>query len=326
MLSTEAGVSTETLSGTVAWRMDPELQGVRVTDGRTMPLIWHYIRENMPQVHKLRGWAGSTAALLHFSPAGYDSKCTRWARERAAQVLKNPREALSKVLDMRVGSYSAVEFWRDSGCKAEQQAGSLGVFKSVNKCLPEVLRNPGCASGLFMHSSSSGECRCCAAAERQGGSEWSTYKADGWTTIRAYRPPEAIATWKMGTFLSTVNDGGNLDMFFEDDASGRQRYKLKRGDGDWYTISINGGTNPGAKLLSSSPDGKKVRLVPKDTGSGRERWVIENKGAWYNIRVLGGVNPGVALFSRAPCGCRSEVEAKDDGSGRQRWVLDVPGR
>merc|ERR1712110_1237232 len=126
------------------------------------------------------------------------------------------------VVDMRVGSYGLVSLWSDAGCKAEKLEGrpaTVGKFATAEACLPEVLSQPACVSGIFMHEAASGNCACCTEAQRDGIASWASYKVKGWTTLRAYRKPEAIATWKMGTFLSTIPNGANLDMFFEDDGS-----------------------------------------------------------------------------------------------------------
>jgi hypothetical protein len=282
----------------------------------------------MPQVHKLRQWAGAAPALLHFN-ARQDAQCMIEAKERAGKVRTSPRDALSEVMDMRLGSYKAIPHGSSACLPKTDTKGaivSFGRFDTADACLPSVLASPACSSGIFTHDSDS-ECTCCESSKpASSGTGFKMYKVEAWTTLRAYRTPEQIATSKkqVGSFLSTIPNGVNLDMFFEDDASGRQRFVLKKGEGDWYNILIGGGTNPAAKFLTTSQDGRQVRLGPKDTGTGRERWLIEKKGPFYHIKVQAGTNADVTYLSMASCGCKTEVVAQDDGSGRQRWVLDLP--
>merc|ERR1711924_28965 len=103
-----------------------------------------------------------------------DAKCMKRARARADLVRKNPRDALANVLDMRVGSYDATAIREEGGCKVTQMAGypaDMGTFESAELCLPQVLRSPACASGVFMHSRAQGvvgKCLCCSSSEQDG--------------------------------------------------------------------------------------------------------------------------------------------------------------
>ena len=75
------------------------------------------------------------------------------------------------------------------------------------------------------------------------------------------------------TFLSTTA-AGQVNLHHSDDGSGRQRWTIERGSGDWYNIKIFGGTNSGETFLSTTAAGQ-VDLFHRDDGSGRQRWVID---------------------------------------------------
>jgi hypothetical protein len=84
------------------------------------------------------------------------------------------------------------------------------------------------------------------------------------------------------TFLSSSPDGTNVDLWTEDDRSGRQRWTLKpvRQPGSdlpmpsYYNIQVLGGTVPQRTQLSCSADGKSVDLWTDDN-SGRQRWQVQ---------------------------------------------------
>merc|ERR1711959_639072 len=99
MLAKDALVPQVKLEGTVAWRMGSEQQGLATVDATSLPVIWHYIREHMHDVHKLQVWAGAAPALLRYSSSSDDGKCLDWARERQKSMYKSPRETLGGVLD-----------------------------------------------------------------------------------------------------------------------------------------------------------------------------------------------------------------------------------
>jgi len=78
------------------------------------------------------------------------------------------------------------------------------------------------------------------------------------------------------TFLSTTA-GGNVDLYSEDDDSGRQRWRferLNRGRNS-YSIRVAGGTNPGETYLST--DGNRlVDLFDRNEANGRQDWMLED--------------------------------------------------
>jgi hypothetical protein len=122
------------------------------------------------------------------------------------------------------------------------------------------------------------------------------------------------------TFLSSKANG-DLDLYDRDDGSGRQRWVIERGSGDWVNIKIFGGMDSGETFLSTTPSGD-LDLYDRDDGSGRQRWVIERgSGDWVNIKIFGGTDSGETFLSTTPSG-DVDLYDRDDGSGRQRWVID----
>ena len=89
------------------------------------------------------------------------------------------------------------------------------------------------------------------------------------------------------TFLSTITVGTKVDLFTKaglgtrtvfiipfvlkpsetypekDDFSGRQRWVISKGSGDWYTIRVLAGVNSGRIFLSTTATGDKASQRPK---------------------------------------------------------------
>jgi len=76
------------------------------------------------------------------------------------------------------------------------------------------------------------------------------------------------------TYLSTNPDGTAVDLWRGDDASGRQRWRIARADGDWYTVEVLGGVFGDKRYLGISSDGKGICMHRTDDGTGRQRWLI----------------------------------------------------
>lgn len=354
------GLHLEQLPGLSPWRMSPEQQVLRMMHKREMPLIWHYQRENMYNTHKLRIWAGAAPLLLHFADAhgtyhgtgtDHPHDCLVWSHARADTVKDDPRAAAQKIMGVSAGVYKASVFSTGAGCRNTALGLSLGRYASADDCMPSALVNPQCILGnqwaFAMKNVGGGlsECYCChrefeaAPPTPKPGQPGKyvpskqVYSVEAWTTIQSWRPSTQILGSRLGTFLSTVPGGENFDLFFEDDASGRQRFVFtkggEKGEGDWYTIQIYGGCVPGKSFFSASPDGRRVSLVGGDTGSGRERWVVQrgsSSSSWYNIKILGGTRTGATFLSAAPDGSTVQLVPKDDKSGLQRWVVELPPR
>jgi len=122
-------------------------------------------------------------------------------------------------------------------------------------------------------------------------------------------------------FLSCT-DWGLVDLYSENDGSGRQTWVFHAVQKNTFNILVSGGTNEGATFLSCTAAGL-VDLYDKDDGSGRQRWTLEKVSPGvYNIVVFGGVDDRKFLS----CTAKGKVDLwkEDDGSGRQRWKLTVP--
>ncbi|CAJ1414630.1 unnamed protein product [Effrenium voratum] len=123
------------------------------------------------------------------------------------------------------------------------------------------------------------------------------------------------------SFLHSWVKGNGLMLKPQDDLSGRQRWVISKGKGNWYYIRVLGGTTKRKTYLSSSKYGKKVFLHDRDDRSGRQRWKIRPFGTAYQISVLGGVRGKRRLLSTNTGGTKVALWTKDDDSGRQRWNI-----
>jgi len=98
---------------------------------------------------------------------------------------------------------------------------------------------------------------------------------------QGYPPQRARITIAGGVnsgrrYLSTTQDGTNVDLWTQDDNSGRQKWGFEPvGDGS-YRITIAGGVNSGRRYLSTAPDGTNVDLWIEDDNSGRQKWRLES--------------------------------------------------
>jgi len=75
-------------------------------------------------------------------------------------------------------------------------------------------------------------------------------------------------------YLSCNSDGTKVDVWPKDDASGRQRWKLKKVKGGGFNILVYGGVKGKRKFLSTTQKGDKVDLWIKDDKSGRQVWRV----------------------------------------------------
>jgi hypothetical protein len=73
------------------------------------------------------------------------------------------------------------------------------------------------------------------------------------------------------TYLNGAQDGSVVDLYFEEDESGRQQWKLTPTSEGAFTIEASGGVGP-RKYLSCSADGSRIDLWNADDASGRQRW------------------------------------------------------
>ncbi|MDI9308595.1 MAG: hypothetical protein QM535_00150 [Limnohabitans sp.] len=130
------------------------------------------------------------------------------------------------------------------------------------------------------------------------------------------------------SLLSCSVDGSKVDLWMEDDGSGRQVWDIVQVKGQpqgIYNIIVSGGTIDGKKYLSCTADGSKVDLWMEDDNSGRQRWLIDelksNIPSYFNIKVQGGVTGNRKYLSCTADGSKVDLWGEDDGSGRQRWQL-----
>ena len=132
--------------------------------------------------------------------------------------------------------------------------------------------------------------------------------------------------------LLSCQAGGVVDLWNEDDGSGRQRWVMNPVQGEpdnVYTFAAYGGTNSGETYLSVSPTNDSVGLAPADDGSGRQRWALVEVDevavtgipSYYQIQPL--ANPTFYLSCWGD-GALVDIYGSDDGSGRQRWQLQGP--
>jgi len=129
------------------------------------------------------------------------------------------------------------------------------------------------------------------------------------------------------SLLSCSKDGSVVDLFSNDDGTGRQVWNFQPvpNYSDLYYITVSNGVTGPNQLLSCAEDGSYVDLYDHDDNSGRQRWslaLVPNSSicSYYNIRVSSGVGNGRVWLS---CGTDNSVNlwTQDDGSGRQRWQL-----
>jgi len=111
-------------------------------------------------------------------------------------------------------------------------------------------------------------------------------------------------------YLSTTSNGKKVDLWKEEDRSGRQRWRFVKGYGDWCNIGVTNGLNINKcgidrAYLSTTKHGRKVDIYYQDDGSGRQRWKIVLKRDGVNIIVAGGV-----------AGSRKYLSTTTDGKSR----------
>jgi len=128
------------------------------------------------------------------------------------------------------------------------------------------------------------------------------------------------------TMFSCPEDGQKVDLWTNDDNSGRQVWTFKHLGNNVYNIYVAGGTKDGRNMLSCVEDGTKVDLWKVDDNSGRQKWVLipvsGGKANTFNIRAAGGMKGDRVWLSCQGDGGVVDLWKQDDGSGRQRWVIN----
>lgn len=129
------------------------------------------------------------------------------------------------------------------------------------------------------------------------------------------------------SLLSCNGDGTTVDLWTNDDGSGRQEWNFVQVAGtELYNIIVNGGVTSDRRYLSCTADGMVVDLWTSDDGSGRQRWrliSVDNSPTCntYLIRVSEGVSSDRRDLSCTADGGKVDLWTTDDGSGRQRWQI-----
>ncbi|MDJ0837113.1 MAG: hypothetical protein QNK37_11395 [Acidobacteriota bacterium] len=126
--------------------------------------------------------------------------------------------------------------------------------------------------------------------------------------------------------LSCKADGSIVDLWSEDDGSGRQQWEFKPLEKDIYNILVNRGLSSNRKYLSCNSDGTVVDLWNCDDGSGRQRWKLSTAfGAptpdTFHLFPENGVSGSRKYLSCTSDGTKVDLWNKDDASGRQRWQI-----
>jgi len=132
-------------------------------------------------------------------------------------------------------------------------------------------------------------------------------------------------------YLSTTWQANKVDLWIEDDGSGRQHWKFVKVEGkNTYNIKVTNGINAnrGNKVnldnafLSCNSDGSVVDIWGQGLGK-RQRWVVKelkNKKG-FEITVAGDVKGARKYLSTTQNGNKVDLWIKNDGSGRQVWKL-----
>lgn len=134
--------------------------------------------------------------------------------------------------------------------------------------------------------------------------------------------------------LLSCQPAGKVDLWMQDDASGRQRWVMIPVTGapaNVFNITVYMGTNQGMTYLSAAADGRTVDLEAADNGQGNQRWALTPVDSvtvsieipsYYQIKPL---SAPTSFLSCTPDGTVVDIWDVDDGSGRQRWQVQGPG-
>ena len=129
------------------------------------------------------------------------------------------------------------------------------------------------------------------------------------------------------SYLSCATDG-RVDLWTQDDGSGRQRWVLTPfGSFGAYLISVYGGMSGGATYLVWD-DSQKVSVGERQySPNSHDLWTVEPVSADdpppsdFHIRPFR--HPNLFLSCSAD-GSVVDLWNQDDGSGRQRWQMQGP--
>jgi len=76
-------------------------------------------------------------------------------------------------------------------------------------------------------------------------------------------------------YLSCTADGSKVDLWHEDDNSGRQKWAFNEVGSQLYQITVAAGVEGNRRYLSCTPDGLTVDLWSVDDASGRQQWYLQ---------------------------------------------------
>ena len=133
-------------------------------------------------------------------------------------------------------------------------------------------------------------------------------------------------------YLSCTPNGGKVDLWFEDDETGRQKWILQyvgyndaNGNGIYY-IKIRNGTDNNVRYLSVQSDGINTELIDGDGGLNKlQEWILEQvtNEEWFYIYTNAFPIVYHRYLSANNSNLRVDLAQADDGSGRQRWILEL---
>eukprot|EP01084_Bolivina_argentea_P155483 270945_1 len=122
-------------------------------------------------------------------------------------------------------------------------------------------------------------------------------------------------------YLSSHQSGTKIDLWYQDDGSGRQKWVFEYIGNDIYNIRVYGGVND-LYYLSATSNGNTVNMSAIDTGSGSEQWILEQVNNWFYIKINTNNTNRYLSVTSAIIVPLILVE-NDDSSGRQRWHLEI---
>ena len=136
------------------------------------------------------------------------------------------------------------------------------------------------------------------------------------------------------SLLSCTDDGTVVDLWSQDDDSGRQQWEIYPAKTaitpGAYTIEVKGGVTGKRNLLSCTSDGTVVDLWIEDDESGRQQWVFTSADQdplsavipyYVTIAPAGGVDNADFVLSASADGTKVELVAGDQGTGLQRFQI-----
>merc|ERR1711972_299440 len=168
------GMELGRMPGSEPWKMDLESQVDKVVSIHEIPTIWHYVREDMSQVHKLHVHAGEAMTVRHYIKSTLEQEdlpqITDHTRKvRKAMGLEDKTKFRGKKMKLKV-------FWEHSSCTTEHF--TVGRFHRPEQCAPYVMASAKCGKH-FMLSIGQFEwgCRCCDSVEKMGfNPAWKVYE------------------------------------------------------------------------------------------------------------------------------------------------------